>query len=276
MFKKILISLAMLMLLMTTGVGAVAESIESSKPVDYYLSYPGVLPDSPLYWLKMIRDRVQLILTSATLPKAEKLLLYADKRLGAGWTLVDGNKLALGVSTLTKAEKYLDQAVNLSQGLGETEPEKQFKNRLTLATKKHLEVLNLLKEKVSDESKEVMEEMIEGLKLKVESRGETEAEKLLEEVELGIDFGDGKEAMELVQAGTVLEALQAAASNRGFEITLKESDFGSLVESINGYSNRTDKAWIYFINGQSGTVAADKQGLNSGDLVEWKYIKPAF
>ena len=160
MIKKILVSLAVMMLMVTKGVGAQTESTGSSKPVDYYLSYPGVLPDHPLYWLKMIRDRVQLVLTTASLPKAEKLLLYADKRLGAGWALVEGNKAPLGVSTLTKAEKYLDQAVEVSLDLGETEKEIKFKARLSLAERKHLEVLSILMEKVEDKQKIVIEEMV--------------------------------------------------------------------------------------------------------------------
>src|SRR3989304_3402352 len=81
------------------------------RAADYYLPYPGILPDHPLYWLKMVRDRVQLVVTTNNLGKAERLLQYADKRLGAAWALIDGNKKPLGMTTLTKAEKYLGQAV---------------------------------------------------------------------------------------------------------------------------------------------------------------------
>jgi len=264
MLKKILVSLAVILLLVTSGVKA-QESTESGQPVDYYLSYPGVLPDHPLYWLKMIRDRVRLILTTATLPKAEKLLLYADKRLGAGWALVEGNKIGLGVTTLTKAEKYLEKAVNLSLELGEGEKETIFKERLNKAIRKHNQVLDLLKDKLGMDLKLVESQTVEA-----------EAGEVLEEVEVGIDFGNGEEAMELVKAGTALEALQAAAKNREYEVVMKEYDFGSMVEGVNGFNNSMDKAWIYFVNGQSGTMAADKQGLGVGDLVEWKYIKPEF
>ena len=33
-------------------------------------------------------------------------------------------------------------------------------------------------------------------------------------------------------------------------------------------------AWIYFVNGQSGSVASDQYQLKEGDLVEWKYVVP--
>ncbi|MDZ7586718.1 MAG: DUF5667 domain-containing protein [Patescibacteria group bacterium] len=253
MFKKILISLGIVLIIGVTGVQA--QTIAPETKIDYYLPYPGLLPDHPLYWLKMIRDRVQLWLTTEGLPKGEKLLLYADKRLGAGWALMEGNKKDLGITTLTKAEKYLEQAVSVGQKLGEGEKEVKFKARLAKAIKKHEEVLSLLN---------------------AEPGGDEEADQLLEEVEVSIDFGDEEAAVELVEAKTAFEALQMAAENRGWELAVKEYDFGSLVEAINGRKNTSEKAWIYFINGQAATQAADKQELNAGDVVEWKYEKPIY
>ncbi|MBU1322816.1 DUF4430 domain-containing protein [Patescibacteria group bacterium] len=250
MLKKILVSLGIVLLIGLSGVQA--QTITPETKIDYYLPYPGILPDHPLYWLKMVRDRVQLWLTTDSLPKAERLLLYADKRLGAGWALVEGNKQDLGITTITKAEKYLEQAVNLAQKLGEGEAEVKFKAKLAKAIKKHEEVLNLIE-------------------------GKTEPSQLLEEVEIRVDFGDSEEAaVELVEAKTAYEALQAAAKNRGWLIQVKNYDFGNLVEAINGQKNTSDKAWIYFINGQAATQAADKQELKAGDVVEWKYEKPIY
>lgn len=253
MLKKILVSLGIALVVGFSGVQA--QTITTETKVDYYLPYPGLLPDHPLYWLKMVRDRVQLWLTTDSLQRGEKLLLYADKRLGAGWALVEGNKPELGITTITKAEKYLEQAVNLAQKLGEGEKEVKFKAKLAKAVKKHEEVLRLIK---------------------IKTEGGGEVNLLLEEVEVSVDFEDEEAAVELVQAKTAYEALQAAAKNRGWQLQVKNYDFGQLVEAINGQKNTSDKAWIYFINGQAATQAADKQELKAGDVVEWKYIKPAF
>lgn len=249
MFKKILIGLGIALMVGLTGVRA--QGITSETKIDYYLPYPGLLPDHPLYWLKMVRDRVQLWLTTDDLKRGEKLLLYADKRLGAGWALAAGNKRELGITTLTKAEKYLERAVNLGQKLGEGEEEVKFKAKLAKAILKHEEVLNLFEES-------------------------EEANQLLEEVEVRVDFGDDETAVELVTAKTAFEALQAAAKNRDWPVEVKEYDFGSLVEVINGLKNVSDKAWIYYINGEAATQAADKQELKAGDVVEWKYEKPIY
>ena len=83
------------------GVAAAAKEAVTVK-VEYYLPYPGILPDSPLYKIKAIRDRVQLVLTFDEVQKAERELLYADKRVGAAWALADGGKADLAVSTATK------------------------------------------------------------------------------------------------------------------------------------------------------------------------------
>jgi len=142
----------------------VMEKTEEAGGVDYYLSYPGILPDHPLYWVKMIRDRVQLWLTTKPLAKAEKLLLYADKRLGAGWALIEGNKVELGLTTLTKGEKYLERVMAETTKLGEGGEEMRFKEKLGKAVMKHEEVLSLLGEKLGDEYKGMMEQMLQTTK----------------------------------------------------------------------------------------------------------------
>ena len=108
--------------------------------------------------------------------------MYADKRLGAGWALIEGNKKELGVTTLTKGEKYLERVRAQAGKLGEGGDEIRFKEKLEKATKKHSQVLELLVEKTDESQKEVIKQM---LRLN-EQAGETseaedgEIEELLE------------------------------------------------------------------------------------------------
>lgn len=83
------------------------------KQTDYQLPYPGLLPDSPLYQLKTLRDRLISFLVSDPLKQAEFNLLQADKRLAAGWYLVDKNrsKALLAESTIQKGENYFEDAI---------------------------------------------------------------------------------------------------------------------------------------------------------------------
>jgi hypothetical protein len=128
--------------------------------VDYYLAYPGILPDHFLYSIKMVRDRVLLFFTNEPLKKAELLLLFADKRLGAGQALIEGGKAELGVSTLTKAEKYLERAIEqakVAKNAGKDTT--AFYEKLRGATLKHQEVLEGVEQKVPEQAKPVIEEL---------------------------------------------------------------------------------------------------------------------
>lgn len=143
------------------NVGQTTPTLSPTPKVEYYLVYPGILPDQPLYKLKMVRDRIWVWLTTDPVKKAELYLLYADKRLGAGKILIEGNKVSIGISTLWKGEKYLEKvageivkakARNLSAGL--------VSQKAKTAVLKHQEVLRELKEKISAERKTDLEEIL--------------------------------------------------------------------------------------------------------------------
>lgn len=130
--------------------------------VDYFLVYPGILPDHFLYSVKMVRDRVLMFLTVDPVKKAELLLLYADKRLGAGKALIEGGKVDLGVSTITKAEKYLEQAVNQEKIASQSNKETSvLREKMTRAIDKHEEVILQLMGRVSGTTKSTLEEALE-------------------------------------------------------------------------------------------------------------------
>lgn len=140
------------------------------KEVDYYLAYPGILPDHPLYWLKMARDRILLLLTNDPLQKFDRLLLYADKRLGAAKVLIEGNQPALGVTTATKAEKYLERSLKEFNKLRQAEKAiPELEDRFEKALLKHAEVIEKLLEKIPDQTKPALENSLEISKLGYES-----------------------------------------------------------------------------------------------------------
>lgn len=140
---------------------------EAEKPVDYDLHwsgtiYPGILPDHFLYPLKMIRDRIWLFLTTDPLKKAELLLKFADKRLLAAQQLIDKGKTELGVTTITKAEKYLERAVNQEKVAREKGRDTaELLEKLSGATLKHEEVLLGMKEKIGDTAKPAIDSALE-------------------------------------------------------------------------------------------------------------------
>ncbi len=135
------------------GVATVtAEKMMPPSKVDYYLPYPGILPDNPLYNLKVIRDKIKLELIFDEEKKAEKELLYADKRINAGKALIEGGKLELGVSTASKGEKYLERSVDRTIKLHKIGRDvKSLQLTLAKATAKHVELIQELIPKTSEE-----------------------------------------------------------------------------------------------------------------------------
>lgn len=79
-----------------------------------------------------------------------------------------------------------------------------------------------------------------------------------------------------IQAATPYDALVLIAKKNNLDLQTKQYDFGIFVEGIGNQKNTKDKAWIYFVNGKSGEVAADKYELKQGDIVEWKYTTPIY
>lgn len=176
------------------------------EEVDYYLPYPGILPDHPLYWLKMARDRVLLWLTREPSARLERLLLYADKRVGAAEALIEGGKANLGITTASKAEKYLEQAIDQLTEVKDEAKVYQLRERLAKATLKHKEVLEGVLQKVPDQAKPAIEKAIEysqrGYNRVMEVRErkmEKEAEKIEQKLEKTLEKAEekGKEGEEV-------------------------------------------------------------------------------
>jgi len=149
--KKIFIFCLSAMVLLVIGVKstfALAPSLNftvsspAAQKVDYVLPYPGILPDHPLYALKMVRDRIMDWLIKDPVKKTEFLILMADKRIGAAKALFDGNKPELGLTTALKAVAYQERAIDsfakAQQAGGNTNG---LKDKLKNSTKKQIEIL---------------------------------------------------------------------------------------------------------------------------------------
>lgn len=91
-----------------------------------------------------------------------------------------------------------------------------------------------------------------------------------------LNFGDviATYSATLQPSLSALSALSQVASASGRTVSIKTYSFGSLVESIDGFANSADKAWIYFVNNQAASVGADAYLVQPADLIEWRYTKP--
>lgn len=95
-------------------------------------------------------------------------------------------------------------------------------------------------------------------------------------VTVTLNFGNKISTVSGLTAVNAFEALKQAAQKENLILVTKDYDFGTMVQKIGEYENLPDKAWIYYLNGESATQAANVQPVKSGDEVEWKYEKPAY
>ena len=134
-----------------------------ATPVEYFLPYPGILPDHLLYPLKTLRDKIMDFFIKDPLKKAEFELLTADKRLGAGKVLMEGGKPELGETTISKGEKYLEQAIlNLEKAKNGGEKTDEALDKMSKATQKHLEIIDELITKAQEPTKTNLTKTMEG------------------------------------------------------------------------------------------------------------------
>lgn len=113
------------------------KSVDSSPTtIDYLLPYQGkILPDNPVWYIKVLRDKLWYALTFNIDKKIELNLLFADKRFGASVQLFKNNKPDLGTSTLSKSGKYMEKAEKL------TKDNKDLLNKIALSSLKHREII---------------------------------------------------------------------------------------------------------------------------------------
>lgn len=116
--------------------------------IDYTLPYPGLLPDSPVYVLKVARDNLMLFLIRDPVQKSFYELLLSDKRLAAGKTLIENGKVTLGVTTIVKSEDYFQTSVeqDLNMKSGKTS---DLTAKLVVSANKHGEVISNLLSKTT-------------------------------------------------------------------------------------------------------------------------------
>jgi len=138
----------------TNGVRSGEVLADSDYKIDYSLAYPGkILPDNFFWPLKALRDKVWLLITTDDLKKVELRILFADKRVGGAEILVNAGKNEVALSTLTKAEKYLEEAslTEESLRLAGKAYSGDLLLRLANASLKHYQILKELEDKVPDD-----------------------------------------------------------------------------------------------------------------------------
>ena len=106
-------------------------------------------------------------------------------------------------------------------------------------------------------------------------------EKTEKKVMLIIDSGEEllSKAIEteFKEGMTAFNLLSDETEKLNLTLKFKTYDMGVFIEAIGDKENGEDgKYWLYYVNGEMPQLAADKQLLNPGDKVEFKFEKSPF
>lgn len=127
-----------------------------ASTVDYDLPYPGILPDSPLYSLKAVRDMMVNLFISDPVKKAEFSFEASDKRFGAAVALFDKDKKELSLSTFLSGQNYFDESLenlNLAKTQGRV-LDPAILSDMELSSEKQIEILNFMIRRTGGELRE--------------------------------------------------------------------------------------------------------------------------
>ena len=139
----------------------IAKTIDDQQPTsskssvfsNYELPYPGMLPDSPLYKIKVLRDKLILFLITEPQKKVEFHLLQADKGISSASMLLNKGNPSLAIQTALKAEHnmtLIPEQIRLMQ----VKPSGSMFDKLIDASKKHQEILGgMIKKAEGNEQK---------------------------------------------------------------------------------------------------------------------------
>lgn len=121
--------------------------------VNYELPYPGILPDNPFYFIKVVRDTIVKALINDPYKKAQFSLLTSQKRMYAGELLVKKGKTQLAFDTIEKSNNYLDDALSSIKETKKLNPKNPdinpFLELFNTVTLKYGEILDEIKPMVN-------------------------------------------------------------------------------------------------------------------------------
>lgn len=138
------------------------SSVVHAGPPDTALPYPGMLPNSPMYILKMVRDKIIGFFIFKTNDKAYYALKLADKRLSEAKALSEMGMDDLAASTAAEAAKENAKAQQyLIKQESQGNDVEDLVNKLLENSARQQAVLSRVLEKAPEQAKEVIQRAME-------------------------------------------------------------------------------------------------------------------
>lgn len=138
-----------------------SSSPTPSPTIDYGLPYPGILPGSPIYPVKVLRDRLVEFFISDPLKRGEFYLLQADKHISAAQVLASqsSKNFSVAETTVSKGENYMELSLSQLPTIKALQlDDTNLLHRIITALKKHQEVIKGLEKDAPGEVRSGLEQ----------------------------------------------------------------------------------------------------------------------
>ncbi len=157
---KYIVSCLVVICVTQSAVVSVYAEDTSSPSASYDQVYPGLLPDHPLYFLKIARDNVVGFFKGKPIEKADFALLQADKQFSATHVLItQKNNPELAQTTLTYGQQYLEEAIVQTRAAQKEGMNiQEMAEKVQQASKKHLLAVEELKKSLNAQDQDKYKE----------------------------------------------------------------------------------------------------------------------
>ncbi len=145
---------------------------------DFESPEAGTTPDSPFYFLKSWKEKIQTFFTFNAEQKAKQYFHLAGVRLAEYQKMIEKGKTEIAEKTLTKYQNQLNRALEKAEELKNKGKDiENLKTQIEQAAPKYLEILGQNLQKVSEQAKKGMEKAIENSQKQIEKILEKRIEK---------------------------------------------------------------------------------------------------
>jgi len=153
--NKIRISMVSIVLVISLLLGGTAYAQDEELPD------PGITPDSPFYFLDNFGKKLGLIFAFDDEAKVKKALEYAEERLAEVQAMALKNKLEEMVQAAGEYEQFMAMVNERMQAAVQNNASSNVSERVALAAQKHLAVMDRVRDRVPEESKEALDRVRE-------------------------------------------------------------------------------------------------------------------
>ena len=118
---------------------------------------PGITPDSPFYFFDTLGKKLGLVFTFGDEAKAKKALDYAEERLAEANAMALTNKLQEMTQATGEYEQFMATVNERLQATVQQNASTNISEKVALATQKHLDVMDRVRDRVPEEGQEALD-----------------------------------------------------------------------------------------------------------------------